>query len=100
MGTLKYLASLEPSNSPVAQLENLSQMVDNKIEPPEAYLLLTRLRRFGLWLNGGGYLDQPYLNTLEFQAVMNAEVQHGNIKIRNAELAAEFEAKKRYGRAR
>lgn len=45
-------------------------------QQPEAMQILRRLRRLSIPYWGGGYADQPYILTLEFDTVAQAEYEH------------------------
>lgn len=50
---------------------------------PEPYEKLRRLRRFNLATFAGGLYDQPYLESLEFEAVIAAEEEFNVIRAFN-----------------
>lgn len=57
-------------------------------EAPEAYILLSRLRRFSVPLFSGGLMAQPYLAIREMEQCISAENEMAAIRFANAQFAA------------
>jgi hypothetical protein len=78
-----------------AFLLDLAMAGADKPEQPEALTLLRHTRRFGALYYSGGLANQPFLTTLELNAVIEAENEHIERQLANERLKAAYARAKR-----
>jgi hypothetical protein len=70
------------------QLDRIDNGLKGVPDPPESYVMKRRLESLKLSFFAGGYVDQPYLLLLAFQAAEAGEQDYVTIQRINAQTRA------------